>query len=208
MEALCRYISVASISATVSRHDQQNHDSTHPLLLFLILPCSLCLRRPSHSLGSILALLAYCDKTISTLNPSQWPHPWSNSHRKQERIIRTLLPTRLLNFRRRPIPHEPIVGLKLLHHLVRIVDERETGALAAAILCPEAEAGDLVLVGFVQLCEFGAELVFRDVSAVGVEDVALVDERSVDVAIDTSCCNKHDGKRTRPSAFFLGGRFE
>ena len=39
--------------------------------------------------------------------------------------------------------------LKFLHHLLRIVDEGEAGALAAAILCPEAEDGDLVLVGFV-----------------------------------------------------------
>ena len=77
------------------------------------------------------------------------------------------------------------MGLKLLHHLMRIVDEREAGALAAAILCPEAEDRDLVLVGFVQLGEFGAELVFGDVGAVWVEDVAVVEARLVDM----DCCN-------------------
>lgn len=66
------------------------------------------------------------------------------------------------------------MGLKLLHHLMRIVDQRETGALAATILCPETKAGDLIFVRFVQLGEFGAELVFGDVRAVGVQDVAVV----------------------------------
>lgn len=61
--------------------------------------------------------------------------------------------------------------LELLHHLIRVVDQREAGALAAAILCSEAEAGNLVFRGFVEFSEFGAELVFGDVGAIGVEDV-------------------------------------
>ena len=60
--------------------------------------------------------------------------------------VLTLLPARLLNLGRLSISHQPVVRLKLLHRLRRVVDERETCALAAAILCPEAEAGDLVLV--------------------------------------------------------------
>ncbi len=63
--------------------------------------------------------------------------------------------------------------LELLHHLMAIIDQREPGALAATILCPEAEAGDLVLVGFVELGEFGAEFVLGDVGTVRVENVAV-----------------------------------
>jgi hypothetical protein len=66
------------------------------------------------------------------------------------------------------------MGLELLHRLGRLVDEREAGALAATILRPEAEDGDLVLFGLVQLSELGAELVLGDVGAVGVKDVAAV----------------------------------
>lgn len=44
--------------------------------------------------------------------------------------------------------------LKLLHHLVRVVDQREAGAFATAILCSEAEDGNLVFAGFVELGEF------------------------------------------------------
>lgn len=62
--------------------------------------------------------------------------------------------------------------LELLHHLVAVVDESEPGRLAATVLCAETEAGHLVLVGFVELGEFLAQLVFGDVGAVRVEDVA------------------------------------
>ena len=63
--------------------------------------------------------------------------------------------------------------LKLLHRLMRVVDEREARALATSILCPEAEYGDLVLVRFVDICKFLAELVFGNVGAVWVEDVTV-----------------------------------
>ncbi len=62
--------------------------------------------------------------------------------------------------------------LKLLHHLMAVIDERETGALAASVLGSEAEGGDLVFVGFVELGELLAEFVFGDVGAVGVEDIS------------------------------------
>jgi len=60
------------------------------------------------------------------------------------------------------------VWLKLLHRLVRVVDERKASGLATTILCPEAENGDLVLGSLVQLGKLGAELVLGDVGAVGV----------------------------------------
>ena len=65
--------------------------------------------------------------------------------------IRTLLSARLLNLRSSPIPHQPIMRLKLLHDLMAIVDEGETGALAPSVLGSEAEAGHLVFIGFVEL---------------------------------------------------------
>ena len=61
--------------------------------------------------------------------------------------------------------------LELLHRLLRVVDERESRALAATVLGPEAEDLDRILVRLVELGQFGAEFVFGDVGAVGVEDV-------------------------------------
>lgn len=46
------------------------------------------------------------------------------------------------------------MGLELLHHLLGIVDEREPGALAAAVLGAETEDGDGVFGGFVEFGEF------------------------------------------------------
>ena len=46
--------------------------------------------------------------------------------------------------------------LELLHRLVRVVDECESCALAATVLCSEAEDIHLVLVGFVEFCEFAS----------------------------------------------------
>ena len=55
---------------------------------------------------------------------------------------RTLLSARLLNFSRHPISDLPVMRLEFLQGLVRVIDEREARALATAILCSEAEAGD------------------------------------------------------------------
>jgi hypothetical protein len=40
-------------------------------------------------------------------------------------------------------------------------------------LCSETEDGDLVFVGFVEFAKFGAELIFGDIGAVGVENVTV-----------------------------------
>jgi len=87
--------------------------------------------------------------------------------------VRTLLPARLLDLGGLSVSYEPVVRLELLHCLGRIVNERETGALAATVLSPEAEAGDLVLVRLVEFAELGAELILGDVRAVWVEDVTV-----------------------------------
>ena len=61
--------------------------------------------------------------------------------------------------------------LEFLHRLIRVIYQRKSRAFTTAILCPEAENGDLVFVGFVELGEFVAEFVFGDVGAVGVKNV-------------------------------------
>lgn len=58
---------------------------------------------------------------------------------------------------------------------MRIVDERESSALPSTVLCPEAKAGDLIFVGFVEFGEFLAELVLGDVGAVGMEYITVGD---------------------------------
>jgi hypothetical protein len=73
-----------------------------------------------------------------------------------------------------PHPHQPIPGFKLLHRLNTIVDKCEAGRLAATVLCSEPEYVYLVFVGFVDFGEFGAEIVFGYVGAVGVEDVTRI----------------------------------
>lgn len=83
-----------------------------------------------------------------------------------------LLPTRLLDLRRMSHPHESVVGLELLHGFDGVIDECEAGGLAAAVRGAQAEDVDLVFVRFVDLGEFVAEVVFGDVRAVGVKDVA------------------------------------
>ena len=55
-----------------------------------------------------------------------------------------------------------------------IIDECKPSALTTTILGSKSEAGDLVFVGFVELGELGAEFVFGDISAAGVEDIAVV----------------------------------
>lgn len=69
--------------------------------------------------------------------------------------------------------------LEFLHRLIAVVDEREAGALTATELRAEAEDGDGVFAGFVEFGEFGAELVFGDVRAGGVQDVAGVRGRGL-----------------------------
>lgn len=61
--------------------------------------------------------------------------------------------------------------LEFLHGLVRVVDEGEAGALATTVLRTEAEDGNLVLVGLVEVGDLLAEFILGDVGAVGVEDV-------------------------------------
>lgn len=85
----------------------------------------------------------------------------------------TLLPAGLFDLVRLAVTHESVVRLEPLHRLAGVVDEREAGGLAATVLCPQAEDGDLVLVALVQLGELGAEVVLGDIGAVRVEDVTV-----------------------------------
>jgi hypothetical protein len=65
--------------------------------------------------------------------------------------------------------------LEFLHRFDGVVDQGESRGLAATVLCAHAEDVDLVFVGFVDFGEFGAEVVFANIGAIGVEDVAGAD---------------------------------
>lgn len=86
---------------------------------------------------------------------------------------RTLLSAGLLDLGGLAVTDEPVVGLELLHRLGAVVDEGEAGALATTVLGAETEAGNLLLVGLVELGELSAELILGDVRAVGVQDVTV-----------------------------------
>ena len=73
--------------------------------------------------------------------------------------------------------------LELLHHLMAIIDQRKSRALASSVLCSEAETRDLIFVGFVELGELLAELVLFDVRAVRVEDVSVNGEQKVSIVV-------------------------
>lgn len=85
---------------------------------------------------------------------------------------------------------QSVVGLELLHGLYRVVDEGETGRLAATVLGAHAEDIDLVLVRLVDFGELAAEVVLADIGGVGVKDITiegvLVGERGVVRATDGS----------------------
>lgn len=118
------------------------------------------------------------------------------------------MPTSLLDLGSRPIPHQPIMRLELLHHLVAVVYQRKPSGFSSTVLCAETEAGYLVFVGFVELREFLAEFVFGHVGAVGVEDVTVV-PRDQNSALDRYERNRCEvGAPTRPSAFDQGGNCE
>lgn len=100
---------------------------------------------------------------------------------------RTLLPGGLLDLGGHAVPDQPVVGLELLHGLGAVVDEGEAGALAATKVCLEAEDGDILLLGLVELAELAAELVLGDVGAVGVEDIAAC---QLDLPSVCPCCDR------------------
>ncbi len=159
-----------------------------PPLLLLLLIRSLRLRRTPDGLGSVLALfpcLLYYQHSSNILNPVL-PCPRlflsiihrlqaSDNHHHDQQDPKgrpTLLPARLLDLCRLSIPHQPIMWFKLLHRLIRIVDEREACGLASTVLGAETEDRNGVFVGFVEFGEFGPELVFGDIWSGGVEDIA------------------------------------
>lgn len=121
-----------------------------------------------------------------------------------------MLPARLLNLGRLSIPHEPIPRLELLHHLIRIVDEREPRGFAPAVLSPEPEDGHGVFAGFVEFGKFGPELILGDVGAGRVEHVAGFEDEAVRLLL--LIWEEEEGEKnwggprghTRPFAFDRG----
>jgi hypothetical protein len=117
-----------------------------------------------------------------------------------DRPKRTLLPGGLLDLGGHAVSDEPVAGLELLHGLGGVVDEGKAGALATTEVCLEAEDGDIVLLGLVELTELATELVLGDVGAVGVEDIATQQCQSLSFAI---ACPVH-AALTRPSGDVRG----
>lgn len=112
--------------------------------------------------------------------------------------VRTLLPGGLLDLVGEADADEPVVGLELLHGLLGVVDEGKAGALATTVLGAEAEDGDLVLLGLVELGKLLAELILGDVGAVGVEDVPAVVRLpwtivAMDALTQPSACGQGEG---------------
>jgi hypothetical protein len=71
-------------------------------------------------------------------------------------------------------------------------------------VCLEAEDGDIVLLGLVELAELTTELVLGDVGAVGVEDIATQQCQSLSFAIVYPV----HSALTRPSGDVRGGGCE
>ena len=146
-------------------HLSPNQQSSSNFLLLLVLRCRrLSLGCPPYRLGSVLALLACQIPRSQHINPTirkiTNPDRTAPSLHVEEKLTLTLLPTGLLDLCSRPVPHQPIMRLELLHHLMAVVYQGESRRLAPTVLCAETEAGDLVLVGFVEFGELLAEFVF------------------------------------------------
>lgn len=94
-----------------------------------------------------------------------------------------MLPARLLNLLRHANADEPVVGLELLHRRLGVVDEAESGRLAATVLCAETEDGDLLLAALVELGQLGAEVILGDVGALRVEDITVWWKISASVSV-------------------------
>ena len=85
--------------------------------------------------------------------------------------MHTLLSAGLLDLLGSTDTDETVMRLELLQGFLGVVDEGEAGGLATTVLRTEAEDGNLVLVGLVQVGELAAELILGDVGTVGVKDV-------------------------------------
>jgi hypothetical protein len=119
---------------------------------------------------SCAACLFDCQYTCDT-KPSACVAKLTPAHGEPRK--RTLLPAGLLDLGGHAVSDEPVAGLELLHGLGAVVDESEASGLATTEVCLEAENGDILLLGLVELTELAAELVLGDVRAVGVENIAI-----------------------------------
>jgi hypothetical protein len=120
-------------------------------------------------------------------------------------VRRTLLSAGLLNLRRNTDTNQSVMGLELLQRLWGIVDESETSCLSTTKLSSQTKNIDLVLVGLVEFGELASEFVFRDVGAVGVENITMnplecpsYSKYPHPVKFDDYC--RFDGELTRPFA--------
>lgn len=92
---------------------------------------------------------------------------------------RTLLSAGPLDLLGEADTDEAVTRLELLHGLGRVVDEGETGGLAATELGAETKDGDLLLGRLVHGAELLPELLLGDVGAARVEDVTAKGEKTL-----------------------------
>lgn len=122
---------------TLLRFVAHSHNTTAtlplrlPYFFFLSLAPPFSLAVPRNSLARFFLCLPVCESSLASCC-CLYPLGVHNA--------RTLLSARLLHLCRLSISDESVAGLELLHGLGRVVDEGEAGALAATVLCPEAEA--------------------------------------------------------------------
>lgn len=83
---------------------------------------------------------------------------------------------------RRETTYKTVLGLELLHGLGGVVDQGETGGLAATELCPQAENADLLGSGLVHGGELRSEVILGDAGETRVEDIATQICQSVSLA--------------------------
>lgn len=114
-------------------------------------------------------------------------------------LLSTLLFGDLVDLLREAGTHKAVTGLELLHGGGAVVDEAESGALAATELGAEAEHGDGILIGVVVLGETLTKLVLGHVGTGGMKDVNdELGARKEGVALELTDAQSHSVGRHFP----------
>ena len=86
-------------------------------------------------------------------------------------LLVSLLSRGLLDLLAKTVSNKTVAGLELLKSINGVVDETETSGLATTVLGLQTENRDSVLLRVVDAGELLTEVILRDVSTVGVQDV-------------------------------------
>jgi hypothetical protein len=86
-------------------------------------------------------------------------------------LLVSLLSGGLLDLLAKTVSNKTVAGLKLLESINRVVDETKTSRLATTVLGLQTENRDSILLSVVDAGKLLTEVILRDVSSVGVENV-------------------------------------